>query len=1045
MNFDREYAEKEAKLISAKADMKQHADKLIQGFEKLDETHAKRAIWELVQNACDLSPHCEIEIDFSNNGFSFSHNGKPFNFETLISLIKQVSSKPPDKIDEVGQFGTGFIATHSFGKKIKLNSVLKQNEFHIGINNFEIDRNAKNSDDLVEKLVLQQDKVYQLIREGVVLDSTTVQTTFSYLSDYPEENNNVRQAEQNLHNYLPIVLALNDSLKLVKVIMSDGTVSLYEKGNEEPIGEIIKIPVLKNGVPINIFCLRSEDNNIQVVLPLSEIGFSKPIDDSIAKMFLFFPLIGTENLGCNFIIHSKLFAPTEQRDGVHIKSKNGQTQEKEIINTKIIEKASALIFKFAEQNAELLCNPINIAHIKFETKTNTELINDYYKGLKHNWVDKFIALKLVETEGGIKAPLNVQFISRDLLLDENYYDAIYSIVSNFWKDQIPKKEIAQSWTDIVAEWHDDSIQFIKIEMLLEKIQEMGNLANLDERILYLLYEYLIKYNFTNFFEDYKLLPNIKSELVRKSDLKRAQSIDPTYISISDIIMPEVPKKYVKNNFLFEFDYEKYNRKNLSDDFNSTILAVTKDISVDVGKSIDIGFRNALIILCSIYPTETYLSARRQVMPKISNFYEVDYKEIVIPNLEDVKFDYDYTPFRALVKIFLIDIYKKNKSNVNWLENNIVFLQECLGIITAFKDLKDIIESLPIFPNQSYELCKQVDLTIEKDFPLKPEDSEYLKNVYKEIIGDIKNELVLNEFSGFLFHHNERTGMELSLKVEQKFRDNGAYEDIIIHPNKRTIFKIVQKITSNKEWSKYFQALDDKKAVIMMAKISDPSTKDDLFFIIGLEDKNKISILAELSKEPDFIKIVELGKIALEEEKRGISDFEFKHKIGVHIENLILLKIKKYFEGLDVKVDSQQKGQDMVVRVSNEVVYFIEVKSRWNIANSITMSNLQIKNSTLNKERYSLCCVEMCGFEPTNGDNRYEVTDITEILDRIKFVNDIGEKIEPLISYAMKAESNEHEVKLTDEYRAIIPQAVVNKGMQIESFVDYLINYLELNK
>src|SRR5947209_5138631 len=117
MSLDRLQAEENAKEESARADMKQHADKLIQGFEKLDESHGKRAVWELVQNACDLSDNCEIVIDFSKDLFSFSHNGKPFISRTLISLIKQVSSKSTENKNEVGQFGTGFITTHSFGKK----------------------------------------------------------------------------------------------------------------------------------------------------------------------------------------------------------------------------------------------------------------------------------------------------------------------------------------------------------------------------------------------------------------------------------------------------------------------------------------------------------------------------------------------------------------------------------------------------------------------------------------------------------------------------------------------------------------------------------------------------------------------------------------------------------------------------------------------------------------------------------------------------------------------------------------------------------------
>ncbi len=162
MSLDRQQAEDKAKRESAMADMKQHADKLIQGFEKLNDSHAQRAVWELVQNACDLSDNCEIVIDFSNKSFSFTHNGKPFTSNTLISLIKQVSSKT-DKENEIGQFGTGFITTHSFGKKFNVDSVLDATGYFIDINGFQINRRAKDSAELLNKLIDQQNDVYKLI------------------------------------------------------------------------------------------------------------------------------------------------------------------------------------------------------------------------------------------------------------------------------------------------------------------------------------------------------------------------------------------------------------------------------------------------------------------------------------------------------------------------------------------------------------------------------------------------------------------------------------------------------------------------------------------------------------------------------------------------------------------------------------------------------------------------------------------------------------------------------------------------------------------
>lgn len=1043
IHFDRTHAEEIAKKESARADMKQHADKLIQGFEKLNETHARRAIWELVQNACDLSEQCEIVINFSNNTFSFSHNGKPFTSKTLISLIKQVSSKSSEKKeDEIGQFGTGFITTHSFGKKIKLTSALKEEGFYVEIKDFLIDRYAKNSDELLEKLEKQHTEVYRLIREGEIIDSPAAKTTFSYLPEYEQDRLNIKQAEDNLHHYIPVVLALNPSLKLVKVIASNGLEVQYRKGEERNENGVFQMPILKNGDPISVFCLKSADNSIQVILPLSEKDLAKPIDDSMAKLFLFFPLIGTENWGCNFIIHSNFFAPTESRDGIHIKSNNEQTQEKEEVNRAIIEESSTLIFNFVECYAESISNPFYLASINFDTSSNTELTNSYYKELKQKWVNKFKTLKLVETEDGRAAPSDLFFLEPSLFEDDSYYDSIYFIASMFWKNQLPKKEIAKKWTEIITEWEDDIIRLLTVEMIAEKIQEAACLSKFNEEKLRDLYEYFIQHEKTSVFEEFRLLPNIKGELIRRGELKLPVNIDYQYIEASNIIIPEIPKQFIKRDFELGLEYNSYNRKKLSDDFNTKILSLTKDLTIESDHLLKAEIRDGLIQLCCIYPSENIQSTRRQIMPIVCKFYNLEYKERIIKNVEEEKFDYDYTPFRALIKIFLLDIVKKGNEEVGWVEIHQSFLKDCLSIITPHKDLKDIIEALPIFPNQNYKLCNQVDLNIEMGFPESPADAEFLKKTYKDSIHDIKKELVHNEFAGFLFHRNELTGLELSSKLEHEFKEQGSYEDIINHPKKEVIFKIIQKITDNNEWAKFFPTIDEKKAIIMMAKISDKEIKNDLFTIIGLEDRNKVAMLGELSRNPQLEKIITLGKKAIEEENRNNADFEFKKKIGIHIEKLVREKIKTRIEAFSVDVIERQGGQDIVVKIEENIVYYVEVKSRWDNNNSITMSNNQIKKAVTYKELYSLCAVEMSDYYPSDG-NRYEVKDINDIIDRIRFINDIGNRIEPLISNALSVEGNEEEVKLTDEYRAIIPQPVVKTGMRLDNFVNYLIRVLDL--
>ena len=226
----------------------------------------------------------------------------------------------------------------------------------------------------------------------------------------------------------------------------------------------------------------------------------------------------------------------------------------------------------------------------------------------------------------------------------------------------------------------------------------------------------------------------------------------------------------------------------------------------------------------------------------------------------------------------------------------------------------------------------------------------------------------------------------------------------------------------------------------MARISDNETKNDLFAIIGL-DKNKIALLGQLAKQDDLERIINLGIEAIEDEKRNKADFQFKHTIGTHIEKLIREKIGKDLTNFKVEVREQQGGQDIVVEHNNSVVYFIEVKSRWDSRNSITMSPTQMKNAVANKSNYSLCCVDMTDYK-TGDKDRYNVTDIEVIFDRINVLNDIGNRIEPLLDGVLAVKDFENEVSLSGDYRGTIPQSIVKTGNSIDNFVTHLIEVLK---
>ena len=306
--------------------------------------------------------------------------------------------------------------------------------------------------------------------------------------------------------------------------------------------------------------------------------------------------------------------------------------------------------------------------------------------------------------------------------------------------------------------------------------------------------------------------------------------------------------------------------------------------------------------------------------------------------------------------------------------------------------------------------------------------------------EIKQILILQDFSKFLKNGELKTPKNLGDDIDKVFQEAKPYSEINEHPYKREILNIIKKISdNNNEWAKYFSLIEEKKATIMMASISDDDTKNDLFSIIGLE-KDKIALLGKLSRQSNLEEIIRLGEKALLEQMQNNADFEFKHNIGTHIEKIIREKLGQDLIGFSAKVEDEQGGQDIVVRYENSIIYFVEVKSRWDNRNSITMSPLQMKRAVENKSKYSLCCVEMSDYK-IGDDERYKAN-IEDILNRINIIHNIGERVEPLINGIIKVKDFENEISISGDYRGVIPQSIVKQGKSIEDLIEKIISLIK---
>lgn len=1031
-------AKEKAKKEAARIDMKQHANKLIQGFEKLDESDAKRAIWELLQNAVDVSENCEIIISITDKSLIFKHNGRPFTSTTLNSLIKQVSSKTSQSNDsEVGQYGTGFITTHSFGKKILLSGSLKKEEGYIYFDNFEIDRTAKDSDELIEKLIIQQEKAFDLIDINDTKEEPSKFTTFEYLVATDLEKENVEKVIDELNLALPYVMSLNDKLIKVTIIDKNKKETIFQK-NEVSFKDTTKItPILiNNSIEKKIHSISDTENKITVILPLENLNKAISFDLKLAKLFLYYPLIGTENFGLNFVVHSKQFAPREPRDGIHLKSNNDQTQEKEKSNRELLEVAFTLISNFIKENANIIDNIHLLSKISFNTNIPNNSLSVYFKELKEKWANNFKYYPIVETNEEKICPKDAFFFSEELLKNDAYFNSIYTIVNLFWKNKIPQKHIVKEWTKYITEWEDTTLNFIDITSIAGEIEKSKTLSFYEEmkEDLKNFYRYLIEYNHVEVFNKHKILPNIKGDFWLLSQLKSCLDIDEVLIEIADIIIPDVSKKFLAKDFYLGLHLDLYERKDFVKDINAKIAENYKSENNFPLASETL---SAMIKYCSIFP-DTSKGIRADLLSIINDFFGLKQPIINIRNLSDDGSNWWLTALKCLLRNF---IYELNNKDNEWIKSNFNFLTKLSeSSAYTYSDFKDIISTSKIFPNQQFDLCTGTNLKIDNNI------SEKLKDLYDNIFKNnsdtskypIRKFLTHNDFKDFLPHKEERTSENLGQEIESllKIQDN---TNINQSPYIKQILEIIKLISDNPEWKKYFPIIESKKASIMLDRISDSETKEDLFSIIGLKP-DKISLLGKLSKKDNFEKIIELGTQLLEEEEYKKTDFLFKHTIGTHIEKLVREKIKDDLKTFEVKVQDQQGGQDITIKYNNEIIYYIEVKSRWDSNNSVTMSSTQMQRAVENQTKYSLCCVDMTDYK-VGKEERYKVSNINEIFDRIYILSNIGSKIEPILEGILSVKDIENEIFISGDYRGVIPQTIIKEGENLDSFIEMLIKKL----
>ena len=1021
---------------SRRQDNKQHCQKILDGIDKFDDTTAERAIWELIQNARDLSECAKIRLSLTKEKLTFTHNGSPFDYESLTSLIKQISSAQKEEKDTVGQFGTGFMTTHKFSRIVQISGSVKlDEEVYADIENFELDRRPNDLQGMLEAMSRQLTFADELLNQETSADPKP-ETTFVY----PLDEIRLAYAEKGINmafNLIPYVMAINERIDEIHLenTISDKSI-LFSRGKEvclDPTIGYYKVQVIQHGGDnVDIYFLRSEDKRDVIILPL-KTGNEAISLEKVPKFFIHFPLLGTQSFGLNYVFHSERFYPEEPRNAIVLPEDNIEKRNKYTHNIEVFKTMRESLYTYLENYSDSIKYSHLLAPIVLPCIDEDNDKAQFYRDLKEELVERFQSFPFVVLHDSSKvsvtndknvrflAPEIVRFLKNDSKGED--IDVVYNAASKV--SHLPGKEVVLIWSEIIEQW-GDPIKDIFIGM--DELVKSMSRCEVDEELLQFL-RFLKECEKRHYFEEEALIPNREGEKKEAKNLRNAKDIPEELYSICHRLIPTKSSSFVSVAYTELYDLIEYRRDDLRKDINDFTSSLKNESKWNDDTL------SALLKYCSIFPTQEGSSTRDKAMPLICKLHNHPYERRYISPLPGVEIDKEQdlyrTAFDVLVEYSLgvIDAYGRDKEKA-WLkeEENKDLHYKLLQALSN-KDRpttyqQDLFPKYAIIPNQEEELCSIAGLVIlsgRETIPLDVQDQ--LLELYQKACNDsYKAKLVDEQYVG-LVQFKEVNPLDIGRLIEDSLKE-GEYK----HP---CIIDILEQLDSETEsedkgyWSSWFSHIANNKASIFLGRLQGDE-RDHTYQFMKAPSSKKAKV-AELMDNPNFESIVAKAEESLRTERERATSFSHMLSIGKTIEDRLRdeLQAELFVERREadkpMEVNDIQNGQDIVIKHNGEIIYFIEVKSKWNFDQPAYMSKNQMRQAVQNPDCYALCCVDLTGHRASNLDCLADKI----IVDNTYVHLDIGHKLKVFLGNIVYDNSDEETNPKINDY-----QGSLNKGFFI---------------
>ena len=521
----------------------------------------KRWIWELLQNARDVSPdtddHLIAEVKYSGEELVFLHNGRGFTLDEITHLIFYGSTKIEDE-RSIGQYGSGFLTTHLLSWEIDVSGQLEDGNWF----NFCLARKPESVKALQESMEHAWEAFKSSVKESrpeSLPDSFTTQ--FVYPIRDPEAEGAVEAGIETLKQCTPYVVISNPQFSRININFPGEKTCFEAKRHDSAPSSVQQITVTEdtNGNSKDRqYLLAKGDIETSVIVPLEsrDGGLVCQSIEEVPRLFLGFPLVGTEAFSFPAVINSFNFTPTESRNGVYL-GKNDDLENN--TNQAVVEEACTLLARLLQHAASAAWH-----HTHRWVEVPTIQGNDWVDA---EWLKKCVRNKLMTTiyktpvvlnEAG--NPISMREAILPVAESDEGVEALWDLLE-VWKEypeKLPRRVEATGWCKTIENWANilgketteyragiDGSQLAS--QMVEKTknpQGWGNLANLQELLradviavewLNQLYEFLRDNEFDHVISVLRFIPDQGGRFHSLSKLHRDPGIDDVLKEIAELL------------------------------------------------------------------------------------------------------------------------------------------------------------------------------------------------------------------------------------------------------------------------------------------------------------------------------------------------------------------------------------------------------------------------------------------------------------------------------------------------------------------------------